>query len=118
MKYTITISTAELSHLYKKLIGINPKPTTLERLFLDSYGRDLPVNYIDEIENFFKKKPYLIDNIKQHLIDKNPIFKQSSILIIYWKTDSYESFLEKWPLTQNEIEPLINDLGLSTDNLY
>lgn len=110
--------TAELSHLYKKLIGTNPKPTTLEGVFLDSYGKDLPVNYIDEIEKFFKKKSYLIDNIKQHLIDKNLIFKQPSILIIYWKTDLYGFYIEKWPLTLNEIEPLLNDLGLSTDNLY
>lgn len=110
--------TADLSILYKDLIGINAKPTILEGLFLDVYGNDYNDGDIKKITQFFKEKSFLIDRIKQRLEENNIIFKQPSILLIYWKiNETYDNPIETWPLTPNELNPLLNDLGRSTDSL-
>lgn len=107
--------TAELSTLYREVIGLDPKPTVLEGLLLGAYEEGVGDDYIEEIRNFLWENAFISACIKQHIAEQNPIFAQPSVLLAYFAVRrSLRKAVASWPLTEKEMEPLLNDLGESS----
>ncbi|MCV3765642.1 GTP pyrophosphokinase family protein [Rhizobium sp. TRM95796] len=106
--------TAELSSVYRDAVGFDPKPTVLEGLLLSAYENGAASEYVHQIEEMLKEKPFIIDSIKGRIGEKNPLFSQPSVLLVYLLiSQSPKKAKAKWPLTLREMEPLLNDFGES-----
>ncbi|WP_114226582.1 MULTISPECIES: GTP pyrophosphokinase [Sphingomonas] len=105
--------TSDLSAIYRELIGIEPKPTSLEGLLLGAYENTSP-NYLEEVKRLLDEKGFLPGLIRERVAANNPIFKQPSVLLAYLAIcSSARRAKAQWPLTEREMEPLLNDLGES-----
>jgi len=113
---SVRTMTANLSIIYRKAVGIDPKPTVLEGLLLDAYEQTTNPGGLLAIENFLEQNPFISDQIKMHVAEHNPIFSQPSVLLVYFAVrQSIHKAIEAWPLTEVEMEPLLNDLGESVN---
>jgi hypothetical protein len=108
--------TAELSNIYRDVIGFEPKPTVLEGLLLSAYEGYAGENYLSDLDAFLKENSFIPEQIRAHVAEQNPIFLQPSVLLVYLAVRrSVRRAISAWPLTEREIEPLLNDLGESTN---
>lgn len=106
--------TRKLSDVYRQFVGLEPRPSLLEGLLLSAYEQNLPDDFVDRIGGMMEAKPFLGDAIRAHIVERNPIFSQPSVLLAYLAVDEApHRAVEIWPLTANEMEPLLNDLGQS-----
>lgn len=106
--------TAGLSSVYHDAFGLQPSPTQLEGLLLEAYEAAAGEDYGLRARNLLGDKPFLIDRIKEHIASRNPLFSQPSILLAYLDIAKRGNrALQSWPLTPEEMEPLLNDLGES-----
>lgn len=104
----------KLSIAYKQATGLEPRPGLLEGLLLDAYEPSESEDYMHAVSEMLLGKPFLIEKIKERVADKNPLFAQPAILLAYLAaTRSPRKAKKAWPLTSNEIEPILNDLGES-----
>ncbi|MGG6893772.1 GTP pyrophosphokinase [Rhizobium sp. BR 315] len=106
--------TTDLSSVYRDALGIDPKPSVLEGLLLAAYEKTVGADYRSELDSLLAEKPFIAERIKDHIKRHNPIFSQPAVLLVYlsvWK--SPRKAKTAWPLTQAEMEPLLNDLGES-----
>jgi putative GTP pyrophosphokinase len=107
--------TAELSNVYRDAIGFDPKPTVLEGLLLGAYEAFADENYLADMDAFLRENAFIPERIRAHVAEQNPIFSQPSVLLVYFAVRrSVRRSVEAWPLTETEMEPLLNDLGEST----
>jgi putative GTP pyrophosphokinase len=104
--------TRRLTAVYRDLVGLEPKPSLLEGLLLEGYdGTDEHVG--DRIRDLFARKPFLAEKIKGRAGDSS-LFIQPSILLTYLAaSDDVREATNRWPLTPDEIEPILNDFGES-----
>lgn len=108
--------TAELSTVYRDAIGLEPKPTVLEGLLLRAYEASAGENYLADLDVFLKENAFIPERIRAHIAEQNPIFSQPSVLLVYFAVRrSVRRAIAHWPLTEREMEPLLNDLGESTN---
>lgn len=108
--------TAELSTVYRDVVGFDPKPTVLEGLLLGAYEASAGENYLANLDAFLKENAFIPDRIRSHIAEQNPIFSQPSVLLVYLAVRrSVRQALAIWPLTEAEMEPLLNDLGESAN---
>lgn len=106
--------TLNLSQLYRGAIGLEPSPSLLEGLLLEAYESNFEPDYRARVEQMLAEKPFIVDRIKARLEAQNPLFAQPSILLAYLDiTKRGRRALRAWPLTPDEMEPLLNDLGES-----
>lgn len=106
--------TGNLSTVYYDLIGMHPSPTQLEGLLLEAYESSAGEDYGARVRSMIGEKPFLVDRIKEHIAERNPLFTQPSILLAYLDIARRgQRALQNWPLTPTEMEPLLNDLGQS-----
>ncbi|MCZ7470271.1 RelA/SpoT domain-containing protein [Agrobacterium sp. O3.4] len=106
--------TADLSSLYRTAVGIDPKPTVLEGLLLSAYEDTAGDGYVAQIEEMLAEQPFIAECIKTHIGQRNPLFSQPSVLLVYLSVArSPNRAKSQWPLTPAEMEPLLNDLGES-----
>ncbi|PLU23202.1 RelA/SpoT family protein [Sinorhizobium medicae] len=107
--------TADLSSIYRAAVGLDPKPTVLEGLLLSAYEERVDPEYVRQIEEMLKENPFVIERIKQRIGQKNPLFSQPSVLLVYLLvSQSPKRAKAAWPLTLGEMEPMLNDFGEST----
>jgi len=105
--------TAELSAVYREIVGIEPKPTSLEGLLLDAYEATAE-DYVDQLRSFLADNGFIAERVRERVSAGNPIFTQPSVLLAYMAVrKSARLAVERWPLTEGEMEPLLNDLGES-----
>ncbi len=105
--------TNSLASVYRAKIGIDPRPTVLEGVLLDAYGRLIDDKYLQEIQSLFDSKGFA-DRIRQRVADSNPVFAQPSVLLAYLAVDrGLRRAMADWPLTPREMEPILNDFGES-----
>jgi ppGpp synthetase/RelA/SpoT-type nucleotidyltranferase len=106
--------TGELSSVYRSIVGIDPKPTVLEGLLLAAYEDRAGDGYVAQIEQLLAENPFIAERIKKQIAQKNPLFSQPSVLLVYLSISrSAKRAMAVWPLTPDEMEPLLNDLGAS-----
>ncbi len=106
--------TADLTEVYRRAIGIDPKPTILEGMLIEAFEGAVDGDYLTDIEALFVEKGFLPALVRQRVADRNPIFAQPSVLLAYLVASRSARRAEnKWPLTPQELEPLLNDLGES-----
>lgn len=111
---SVRVMTDNLSSVYLESVGIDPKPTVLEGLLLAAYEDGTDEQYASQIESLLAEHPFIADRIKSRIGQKNPIFSQPSVLLVYLSiSKSPRKAKAKWPLTLAEMEPLLNDLGES-----
>lgn len=106
--------THTLSSLYHDATGLDPKPSILEGLLLEAYEKTLNADYSAQVARMMAERPFIAQRIKDRVALQNPLFSQPSILLAYLDIASRgRSALKSWPLTPEEMEPLLNDLGES-----
>ena len=106
--------TADLSAIYRNVIGFEPQPTVLEGMLLSAYETVAGDDHIAALRQFIDDNPFITNCIKVHVADRNPIFSQPSVLLAYYAVHrSVRRAILAWPLTPREMEPLLNDLGES-----
>ena len=110
----VRVITASLSAIYAREIGLDPHPSVLEGLLLEAYEQLAEPGYEGEIAAMLHARTYLAENIRDRVARQNPIFAQPSILLAYLDVERRgRAALGRWPLTETEIEPLLNDFGES-----
>lgn len=106
--------TADLTTVYREVVGVDPKPTVLEGLLLGAYEEAAGEGYVERVRDFLNSNSYIAERIKDHIRQRNPIFSQPSVLLVYLAVhNSVRRAKTNWPLTPSEMEPLLNDLGES-----
>jgi ppGpp synthetase/RelA/SpoT-type nucleotidyltranferase len=106
--------TRKLSDVYAGTIGIDPKPSVLEGLLLSAYEADLPEDYIHRVRELMANKPFLAERIRERVGRQSPLFAQPAVLLAYLEaTTAINRAIRNWPLTRDEMEPLLNDIGES-----
>lgn len=108
--------TADLSGIYRDVIGFEAKPTVLEGMLLTAYETVAGDDHVTTLRQFIHENPFVADRIKAHVAERNPIFSQPSVLLAYYAVyRSVRRATGSWPLTPGEMEPLLNDLGESVN---
>jgi len=108
--------TADLSAIYLDVIGFEPKPTVLEGMLLSAYETVAGDDQMATLQQFIDDNPFVVERIKVHVANRNPIFSQPSVLLAYYAVHrSVRRATSAWPLTPKEMEPLLNDLGESVN---
>lgn len=70
-----------------------------------------------EILRFIEKNKYLEDRVKSADESNLLIRKQPIVYMLYYLAQKMKyQFQDLWPLTEVELEPLLNDIGISLDN--
>lgn len=106
--------TSGLTEIYKGATGLDPSPSLLEGLLLGSYEKDAGQDYLQRVRQMLTDKPFLAERIKHKVAERNPLFAQPSILLAYLDiVRRGRRALSSWPLTPDEMEPLLNHLGQS-----
>lgn len=106
--------TAQLSTVYRDAIGFDPKPTVIEGLLLGAYEGSAGEELLSGVKTFLAEHAFIPDRIRAHVEEHNPIFSQPSVLLVYFAVhQSLRKAIAAWPLTEKEMEPLLNDLGES-----
>ncbi|MCE2563803.1 GTP pyrophosphokinase family protein [Komagataeibacter sp. FNDCF1] len=108
--------TQSLSQVYRTATGLEPRPSLLEGLLLEAYekGNIFDVDCSAQVQQMLTERPFIIDRIKERVARSNPLFSQPSILLAYLDiVERGRRALRTWPLTPDEMEPLLNDLGES-----
>ncbi|WP_105429889.1 GTP pyrophosphokinase family protein [Neorhizobium sp. T6_25] len=108
--------TADLANIYREAVGIDPKPTVLEGMLLEAYDELAARDGVDQVRLLMAENKYIAERIRDHVVQRNPIFSQPSVLLVYLAVrKSVRGAVGKWPLTPSEMEPLLNDLGESNN---
>jgi ppGpp synthetase/RelA/SpoT-type nucleotidyltranferase len=106
--------TSDLSEVYRSVVGLEPKPTTLEGLLLQAYESDIGDDFASDLRAFLDEHGFIARRVKQRVAEQNPIFMQPSVLLAYYAVNrSLRKAVSSWPLTPKEMEPILNDLGES-----
>ncbi|PTQ63370.1 RelA/SpoT family protein [Sphingomonas sp. PP-CE-3G-477] len=106
--------TNSLSAIYRSSTGLEPSPSLLEGLLLEAYEKSAGDDYLDRAARMLDEKPFLVDRIKERVARRNPLFSQPSVLLAYLDIMRRgRRAIPAWPLTEDEMEPLLNDLGES-----
>ena len=107
--------TADLSVIYREVIGFDPKPSHLEGLLLSAYEESAG-DFDASLRAFLKAKPFIAEAIRRRVAESNPIFVQPAVLLAYLQiSKAPRRAKEQWPLTPSEHEPLLTDLGEGTN---
>lgn len=108
---SVRTMTADLSALYRSIIGIEPKPSALEGMLLRAYEEGAG-DFETEVKHLLGRKPFIIEAIKRRVSERNPIFAQPSVLLAYLEIDRAPRRAKQlWPLTPKEHRLLLTDLG-------
>lgn len=106
--------TRDLSQVYRKATGLEPSPSLLEGLLLEAYESSFEPDFPAQVERMLAERPFIVERIKDRVALRNPLFSQPSILLAYLDiVGRGRRALKAWPLTPDEMEPLLNDLGES-----
>ncbi|WP_212743068.1 RelA/SpoT domain-containing protein [Sphingopyxis sp. 2PD] len=108
--------TRKASDVYQAVVGVAPKPNAIEGLLAGSFEKFFTSEFAQQVDALVKSKPYIPQKIRDHLAERNPIFSQPSVLLVYLAASTnYRDAIKEWPMTVSQLEPLLNDIGESAD---
>lgn len=103
-----------LDGVYLCLTGINSHSQKSSIAIWDEFEQFIDSDLVDNIENVIKKYAFLADIIKKRYTE-NGFYQQSIVLFLYWMLKKKKRrLLTDWPFSRELLEPLANDLGVST----
>ncbi|MCK8594819.1 GTP pyrophosphokinase [Yersinia ruckeri] len=105
---------SKLDALYYSFTGIKAETQKSILTILDEFEDLIDSELIGKIEIFVRKNKVIPEIIKSKYTD-GALYKQSTILLIYWMLKYKKNkLLDNWPLDRKMLIPLANDLGVST----
>lgn len=106
--------TGRLSAIYRDVTGLDASPSPLEGLLLEAYEKRAGADLEERVHQLLAEHPHLAERIQARVAERNPLFSQPSIFLAYLDiARRRDRALNDWPLTADEMEPLLNDLGES-----
>lgn len=106
-----------LKKLYAARVGLLPESQKSNMLILDAFTDSLGDDLEARLSGLLEQKTYIIDRIKGRAATQH-LFRQPAILIAYLvATSTPAATKQRWPLTQEELRPIYQDLGMSIDDL-
>ncbi|MBE95809.1 hypothetical protein [Marinobacter sp.] len=105
---------SRLDAIYSSLTGYQPHNQKSAIVIWDAFEQFLNEDLIDSIQDFIERNPYIPEAIKTRY-NFSKLYQQSVVLFVYWllKTKR-QRLLRDWPLPKETLEPLANDVGVST----
>ncbi len=106
-----------LKKLYAEQIGLLPESQKSNMLILDAFADALGDDLEARLSALIKTKAYIVDRIKNR-VTTHHLFRQPAILLAYLvAVETPAATKQRWPLTQEELRPIYQDLGKSIDDL-
>ena len=104
-----------LDRFYEYFTGLSPHAAKSSLTIWDEFEDLINVNLVDDIQKVIQKNDFLSGVIKEKY-SNNAFYQQSAILFVYWMLKKRKlRLLDNWPLSGSLLEPLANDLGISTE---
>lgn len=105
-----------LDRLYRNITGVSPHNQKSSIVIWDAFEQFLDSSLIDKIEEFVEQNSHISDVIKCRYREGN-LYHQSVVIFVYWLLKTKRKrLLTDWPLPKETLEPLANDMGVSTWN--
>jgi ppGpp synthetase/RelA/SpoT-type nucleotidyltranferase len=105
---------SKLDALYFSYTGIKAHTQKSLLTILTEFEELIDETLIDSIETYINRNPEIVEIIKSKYSD-GALYKQSTVLLLYWMLKRKKSkLLERWPFDRNILIPLANDIGVST----
>ncbi|GAA0861683.1 RelA/SpoT domain-containing protein [Paraclostridium tenue] len=106
----------KLTEYYRSFAPIDTPDENINNLIIDSYRDFLDKNIYEKIKTFIDSKKSIKKKILQNQEIKL-IYKQPVILLVYYLIKyNRKAVYRDWPLTEDCLIPLYNDLGISIEN--
>ena len=103
-----------LDGIYSSITGYKSHNQKSSIVILDAFERFLDQNLIDSIQDLVEKNPHIPETIRSRYMKGN-LYQQSVVLFVYWLLKKKRRrLLSDWPLPKETLEPLANDMGVST----
>lgn len=103
-----------LDGVYYSLTGLKPHRQKSSILIWDAFERFIDECLVDQVAEFLAKQDGLGDIIKERYAE-SVMYQQSVVLFVYWLLKKKRRrLLRDWPLSKGALEPLANDIGVST----
>lgn len=105
-----------LNSIYELFTGLNPHSTKFTLTIWDAFEQLISPNLVDDISKFLEQPAYvhLSEVIKSRYIG-NTLYQQGVILFLYWMlVNRKQRLLRDWPFQRDLLQPMANDLGIST----
>ena len=108
----------QLDALYLDLTSCQPLNHKSALILWDVFEDFVDENLIDNISEFIETKRISITTTIQKNYSTNGLYQQSIVLFLYWlaSTKRHQTHA-RWPLSLNDFENLISDLGISSQNI-
>ncbi|WP_144780530.1 GTP pyrophosphokinase [Marinobacter maritimus] len=103
-----------LDGIYTGITGYKPHNQKSSIVIWDAFEQFLDECLIDNIQRFVESNPHIPEVIKSRYHFSN-LYQQSVVLFVYWLLKrKRRRLLRDWPLPKEILEPLANDVGVST----
>lgn len=103
-----------LDGIYYSITGNRPHNQKSAIVIWDAFEQFLDEGLIDSVQDLIEKNPHIPETLKARYMDGN-IYQQSVVLFVYWLLKKKRRrLLSDWPLPKETLEPLANDMGVST----
>ncbi len=107
---------ARLDGLYNSMTGIQSYPQKSSIVIWDQFEQLIDENLVEDIQSTLSKFTSLSEIIKARY-SESVLYQQSTVLFVYWMLKKKKNrLLRDWPFPNSMLEPLANDLGISTFN--
>lgn len=104
-----------LDAFYESFTGLAPHTSKSSITIWDEFEELIDENLVDNIQTTINNNSFLASVIRDKYSD-NAFYQQSTILFVYWMLKKRKrKLLNNWPLHMSVLEPLANDLGVSTE---
>ncbi|MCE9661927.1 hypothetical protein LY622_00590 [Halomonas sp. M5N1S17] len=103
-----------LDGIYCSVTGYKPHNQKSSIVIWDAFEQFLDQDLIDSIQDLVEKNPHIPEAIKSRYMKGN-LYQQSVVLFVYWLLKKKRRrLLSDWPLPKETLDPLANDMGVST----
>jgi ppGpp synthetase/RelA/SpoT-type nucleotidyltranferase len=102
-----------LDALYYSYTDIKSSSDKLLIVILDEFEELVDENLISSIEKYINANKVIAEIIKAKYTEGN-IYKQSTVLLLYWMLKRRrQKLLDRWPFDRNILVPFANDIGIA-----
>tara|TARA_R110000751_G_scaffold262728_1_gene362023 strand:- start:7668 stop:8654 length:987 start_codon:yes stop_codon:yes gene_type:complete len=104
---------SKLDAIYFSSTKIKPNTQKSILTILDEFEDLVNDTLIDSIESYINKTPEIAEIIQEKYSD-SALYKQSTVLLLYWMLKRKKrKLLDSWPFDKSILIPLANDIGVS-----
>ncbi len=104
-----------LDALYESFTSMAPHTSKSSITIWDEFEELIDENLVEGIQTTINQHSFLADVIREKY-SENVFYQQSTVLFVYWMLKKRKrKLLNSWPLHEAVLEPLANDLGVSTE---